>query len=231
MISLLPLDRPGIAWAQDIVTRCHYRRSPVDGRSSVEGYAVQHDRLGRVGLLLFGRPEATVCRPWYGSVAEAQNGRVACTRWQVLNLARVWMDPKVQKGGKYCTYEYLPGFTDRSGYWRSALASTAIRMATRQIGMDYLLRRPPCFLDEPYQIDWLLSYCDPAYHKGVIYRESGFELYRTNGAGLMTWRIRLPGLIPEQDQAVREASVKSPRSRAYRAKRAQLSFEIAGKGG
>jgi hypothetical protein len=144
----------------------------------------------------------------------------------VLNLARVWIDPRFQPGGWGYSAEYLPGFVDRKGNFRSTLASSAIRELAARVGFDYLMRRPPCFLDEPYQIRYLMSYCDTRLHKGTIYRQAGFELYRTNQDGIQTWRLRLPALSPEQDGQVREAALRSPRSQAYRAKRAQLEMAI-----
>lgn len=225
-VELHLLDRDGLAWAQVIVTVHHYLRRPVDSRCSVEGYAVHVEPIGWAGLLLFGRPEATRCYPWYGSVADVQEIRAEVTRWQVLNLARVWLDPRVQVDGEFCHPEFVTGFADRKGAWHSTLASTAIRMAMERIGYDYLLRRPPCFLDEPYEIRWLLSYCDPRYHKGTIYKAAGFEHYRTNGDGLMTWRIWLPGLTPAQEQMICDAARVNPRSQAYRAKRAQVVMKL-----
>lgn len=224
MITLRSLDRAGLHWAQQVVTEQHYLHTPVDARCSVEGYAVDVDGLGlgRIGVLLFGRPEATRCGNWYGGVEDARAGRCEVTRWQVLNLARVWFDPRTQRGGEWFSAAYLPGFVDRRGVWRSTLATTAIRQAVQQIGLDYLLRRPPCFLDEPYEIRWLLSYCDTRLHRGVIYQQSGFELYRTNARSIQTWRIRLPALSEEQDAAIQAASLLNTRSQRYRAQRAQM---------
>lgn len=222
-IYLHPLSRGGIAQAQQAVTRYHYLRRPVDTRCSVEGYLVQF-RANAIGYLLFGRPEATRCGDWYGSVEDVQTGRCGVTRWQVLNLARVWIDPAYQPGGKCYSPHYLPGFTDRRGVFRSILASEVLKVTISQIGFDYLMRRPPCFLEEPYQIRWLLSYCDTRLHKGTIYKAAGFELYRTNKDGIQTWRIRLPELTGWQDGQVREAARVNPRSVRYRAQRAQLEL-------
>lgn len=220
-VSLEPtLDRSGIAWAQGIVSQHHYLRRPVDARTSIEGYALNISDLGRMGLMLFGRPEATRCYPWYGSVEDAQIGRAEVTRWQVLNLSRVWLDPRIQSGGEFYSPKWLPGFVDRRGVWRSTVASTMIKLAIRSIEFDYLVRRPPCFLDEPYQIEWLMSYCDTRLHRGVIYAASGFERYRINKHGVETWRIRLPALTPGQDEIVRRIAEQHPRSRMYRARRA-----------
>jgi len=80
------------------------------------------------------------------------------------------------------------------------------------------------YLDEPYEIRWLLSYCDPRVHKGTIYKVSGFELYRINDMGMQTWRKRLPGLSEEEHAAVKEASRVDRRANQFRAKRNQLSL-------
>lgn len=183
--------------------------------------------LGAIGVLLFGRPEATRCYPWYGSIENVQTGRAEVTRWQVLNLSRVWLDPRVQRDG--CAYgpDWLPGYTDRRGVWRSTLASTVIGMAIQRIGIDYLVRRPPCFLDEPYEIRWLLSYCDTRLHRGTVYAASGFERYRINRSGIETWRIPLPGLAPAEDAQVRHASEINARSRRFRAAREQSRFPLS----
>jgi hypothetical protein len=81
-------------------------------------------------------------------------------------------------------------------------------------------------MDEPYQIKWLLSYCDTSKHRGTIYQAARFELYRTNKDGIQTWRLPLPVLSPEEDMAVRQASMVNARSQAYRAKRAQMCMSI-----
>lgn len=205
---------------QSLVTAHHYLRRPMDSRCSIEGYFVRIDGVDApIGLLMFGRPEATRCGSWYGSVCDVSSGKCEVTRWQVLNLARVWLSPDVQFGGRYYRPDLLPGYIDRSGTWRSVLASTAIKFAARKINYDYLLRRPPCFLDEPYQIEYLMSYCDRRVHRGIIYRQSGFELYRTNSNRIETWRLRLTVLTPEQHVAIAAAAELSERSRRYRNQR------------
>lgn len=220
MITIALASEQGVRWAQNMVAKYHYLHSPVDVRCSVEAYTVWLQREP-VGCLIFGRPEATRCYPWYGSVEDVATGRAEVTRWQVLNLARVWLSPAVQAGGAWCNPGLLPGYTDRSGVWRSTLASHVIGLAIQRIGVDYLLRRPPCFLDEPYQIRYLLSYCDTRLHRGTIYQASGFDRYRINKAGIETWRKSLPPLTNQQDLQVRDASRHSPRSQKYRAQRAE----------
>lgn len=230
-VELRLLDKENRWIAQSLVTEHHYLHAPVDARCSVEGYNIYYDECFS-GVLLFGRPRSTRCADWYGSVEDVQSGRCEVTRWQVLNLARVWIIPELQPGGALWQYwgkhinHYLPGFFDRKGVFRSTLASEVLRAAVERIGFDYLLQRPPVFLDEPYEIKWLLSYCDTKLHKGTIYKAAGFELYRTNDAGIQTWRVRLPCLTPEQDRAVRQASETSKRAQKYRAQRAQLQLEL-----
>lgn len=220
MIKLKLLNRDEIRLAQETVIEHHYLHRPVDARCSVEGYSVHLDSHEPAGYLLFGRPEATRCGSWYGSVDDVLISRCEVTRWQVLNLARVWLHPDYQYGGGHSIS--LPGYMDRKGAFRSTLASDTLRAAIARIGFDYLVYRPPCFLEEPYQVRWLLSYCDTRIHKGTIYRAAGFELYRTNDRGIQTWRIRLPELTSEQDAQVRDASRLNARSIRYRAKRAQM---------
>lgn len=178
-----------------------------------------------VGYLIFGRPEATRCydgKLTYGSLKDVQAGRAQHDdRWTILNLARVWLHPSAQADGAFYSPELLPGYTDRRGVWCSTLASTAIQQALARIGYDYLLHKPPCFPDEPYQIEVVLSYCDTSLHKGTIYRAAGFELARTNARGIETWCISaVAPLTPYENDQVLKLTSQSYRSRRHRAQRA-----------
>jgi hypothetical protein len=225
-VRVEPLDRAGIAEAQALVAARHYLGKPVDARCSVEGYGVFLDRE-QVGVMLLGRPQATACYPWYGSLEDVAAGRAECSRWSVLNLARVWFSPLAQHGGVLHEASHLPGFVDRGGEFRSTLGSAAIAALADEVVTDYLLRRPPCFLNEPYELRWLLSYCDTRRHTGTLYRAAGFELYRMNEDGVQTWRLPLRPLGRAEHSAIAFASWASPRSNAHRARRAQLSIEAA----
>lgn len=223
--TLVRLSKAEVAAAQAVVAVSHYLRKPVDPRSSVEGFGVflaGH----RVGILLLGRPQAPACYPWYGSVADLVSGRATCSRWQVLNLARVWFDPRVQPGGALYGPDRLPGFHDRRGSFRSILGSSTIALLAERVVLDYLVARPPCFLDEPYELQWLLSYCDTRRHRGVLYRAAGFELWRANATGLQTWRLPLRPLTAEEDHLVRAAALRNPRSIGHRARRAQQDLPL-----
>lgn len=222
-IAHMPRGGDGRKWAAQNIERGHYLHKMPDPRTSFEVYSVcLHGCL--IGATVVGRPEATRCADWYGSVDDVRARRCEVTRWQVLNLARVWISPDYQSGGAMCRPDVVPGYVDRHGMFRSTLASEALRAAMRVIGFDYLMRRPPCFLEEPYQIEWMLSYCDTSKHHGTIYRASGFERYRVNERGIETWRIRLPALTARQDAEIRAIADVHPRSVRYRLARAQMQL-------
>jgi hypothetical protein len=226
MIALHPADRAGLAWAQQQVAQHHYLRTRVDTRCSPFAYLVGvHGQYA--GCLIFGRPESTRCydgKLTYGSLEDVASGRAEFSRWEILNLARVWLDPRLQAGGDWYDAALLPGYVDRRGVWRSTLASYVIQESIREVSLDYLLARPPCFLDEPYQIRRVISYNDTRRHKGTIYRAAGFTRVRTNADGIETWTIEAPPLDDLEDRLVRAAAERSPRSRAYRAARQAESF-------
>lgn len=228
MLHLNWLNPQELKTAQEIVAKYHYLHTPVDVRTTPQGYFISHDSLiGQQGILLFGRPEATKCYPFYGSVEDVVTGKAEVTRWQVLNLSRVWISPELQKGGRGYSSIYTTGFLDRKGNWQSTLPSTIINQALQNIVIDYLVSRPPVFLNEPYQLEYVISYCDTKKHKGTIYKAAGFELYRTNADGIQTWRKRLrPLTFTEQEQIIK-VSLQSPRAKSYRAQRANEATQLA----
>ncbi len=207
MLTLELADKLGLAWAQTTVTAQHYLHRPVDSRCSVLAYLVM--RAGeRVGCLIFGRPEATRCYAGgltYGSQADVAAGRARWDRWELINLARVWLDPRIQAGGE----------------WHEPNAATwAIGQALRRVVVDYLVHYPPCFLDEPWRLRQCISYCDTSKHKGTIYRAAGFERVRVNERGVETWARPLRGLQGHERQRIERLAAQSGRSRRYRAGRA-----------
>jgi hypothetical protein len=217
VITLQELDPCGIQWAQATVIAHHYLHKPVDQRCSLMGYSVHIASGERIGLLLFGRPEATRSRDFYGPLHEVHTGKYPASNWEVLNLARVWFDPLVQPGG--ALYTSTPGYTDRRGVWRSTLASTAIHAAIARVGYEYLLAHPPIYQDEPWAIRWLLSYCNTNLHRGIVYQASGFTLLKTNKKGIQTWRHSLPDLTSDQVHAIWQRSQANRRARRFRAAR------------
>lgn len=209
-LQLQLADRAGIAWAQQQVTEHHYLRRPVDTRCSVLAYLVMHEGEC-VGCLIFGRPEATRCYPWYGSVEDVANGKARLSRWEVVNLARVWLHPCIQAGGE----RYVPN-----------AATRAIGQALRRVVADYLLRFPPCFPDEPYELRECLSYCDTSLHRGTIYRAASFRLERENRRGIQTYARPLRRLSYAERALVLARCDQSPRSRRMRAERVAKQLQL-----
>ena len=203
-------DDASEAWAQEQVTADHYLHAPVDARCSVLAYIVRWDGAP-VGCLIFGRPEATRCYDGaltYGSQEDVSTRRARFDRWEVVNLARVWFDEGVRGDGKG---------------W---LGTWAISQALRRVVADYLTVYPPCFLDEPWKLRVCLSYCDTRIHSGGLYRAAGFQLARTNAAGIQTWYRPLRGLQGHERQQIERCSQQSYRSRVYRSQRAAQATQM-----
>lgn len=225
MIHLRIADRQGFTWSQHQVTEHHYLHAPVDARCSPLAYLVEIDGVDfPVGCLIVGRPESTRCYDGaltYGSLRDKLTGRCRYSRWEVLNLARVWLSPRVQRGGDLFERGYVPLFVDRRNVARSTLASDAIRLLLDRVSFDYLRARPPVYPDEPYAIRVLLSYCDTSKHKGTIYQASGFDLARTNERGIQTyWTDQVEPLSSYEDDMIQKLAGQAWRSRRYRARRA-----------
>lgn len=199
--------------AQAVVTEHHYLHRPVDVRCSLLTYQVVLDSETKpaqcIGYLMFGRTESTRCFDGgltYGGLDDISSGRAQYSRWEILNLARVWLSPAVQQGGPLYSPDLLPGYTDRRGIWRSTLASHVVKMALHRIAFDYLMTFPPCFPDEPWQLRECLSYCDTKLHRGTIYRAAGFRLVRENKQGIQTWANALRFLNQIEREKVLDAS-------------------------
>lgn len=213
-LTLTPsLRSDGLGWAQAIVTNHHYLHSPVDQRCRPLAYLV--DLHGeRVGCLIFGRPQATRCyvgKLTYGSIEDVKSRRAQYDRWEILNLARVWLDPRIQKDG--------PDYVHHA-------ASTVIRRAMNMVGYDYLLAYPPVDCAYPYQIRVIMSYCDTRKHNGWIYLASRFKLAWTNSDGIQTYMKRIRGLNVDQDAKIRARSEHDERSRRIRSEREIVASQM-----
>ena len=208
-------------WCQHLVAAHHYLHTPVDPRCNVLAYIVLLAGH-RIGCLIFGRPEATRVGGWYGDVEDKLTGRCRLSRWEVLNLARIYIDPIAQEGGSWCGPGLVPGFIDRNKCWRSCLTTTVILMGIECVLVDYLLVFAPVFLDQPYAIAEVLSYCDATQpsHRGTIYQKAGFRLERTNERGLQTYALPVRPLTLGEDAYIRYCASHSLRSRRLRAQAA-----------
>jgi hypothetical protein len=187
--------RDDLAWAQATVTAHHYLRQRVDNRARPMVYVVEaHGQ--RVGLVMLGIPHATRCRGWWGYPGLP-------TQWQVVDLCRIWLDPRVQAGGEWSKSDTVSGFIDRRGEWRPTVASWAIGEVLGRVQRDRVSMWPPVFPEQPYHILLVISYHDPQFHRGVIYRAAGAEPMYTDGQGRAVkgpagkfgwgWRLAEPG--------------------------------------
>jgi hypothetical protein len=203
-------DKSSFRWAQQQVVAHHYLHTPVDARCSPVAYTVLLDDQ-RVGCIIFGRPESTKCNGWYGSVEDVLAQKCYLTRWQVLNLCRVWLDPIVQVGGQ----RYTPN-----------AATMIIAQALRRVVVDYLIQRPPVWMQEPYEVREVLSYCDLSKHRGTIYKAANFQLRRENVRGIQTYAIPVRRLTHAEHAAIAEQSRMSPRSRQLRSERISKESQL-----
>lgn len=231
MLQIELADKDGLKWAQEQVIAHHYLHKPVDVRCSPVSYTVKlFDE--KVGCLIFGRPESTKVNGWYGSVEDVATGKCRITRWQVLNLARVWLDPSLQSEGKWYHPKgligpsVLPFFYDRRNNWHSTAASYVIDLALERVVFDYLDCKPPVWCEEPYEVRECLSYCDTRIHRGTLYKASNFQLMRTNEHGIETYARSLRRLTAAEHVFIRERSQQDKRAQKLRRERMhqQLSW-------
>lgn len=162
-------------WAQDTVKQHHYLHQYVLYKQRPMLYVIKHVLGHRLGLMMLGIPHATRCRGWWG-----YKGLI--TQWQVLDLCRVWLDPWIQTDGLWCVPGSVPGYTDRKGMFRSTAATWAIGEVLDMVQRDRIRRWPPVLLDQPYHIRLVISYHDPCFHRGTIYREAkATPMYTSDG--------------------------------------------------
>ena len=183
MLTITLGDRRDLDWAQRVVTEHHYRHQPVDPRARPMVYVLgmrypgdAADDIDRVGLVMLGIPHATRCGGWWG-----YDGLP--TQWQVVDLCRIWLDPAVQAGGWLCDPRFVPGYTDRRGTWRPTVATWAIEQVLARVQTDRVRLWPPVYPAQPYHIELAISYHDPQYHRGTIYRHSKATPMYTDAAG------------------------------------------------
>lgn len=196
-------DATDLAWAQATVKRNHYLRAPVDPRARPMAYIIRDASLPApaapqglpVGVVMLGIPHASRCRGWWGYAD-------TITQWQVVDLSRIWINPYYQRGeyGIYAKPGTVPGYTDRKGQWRPTVATWAIAEVLQRVQADRVRLWPPVYPSQPYHIELAISYSDPKFHKGTIYRHANaVPMYtdRTGApipgpSGKYGWAWRLP---------------------------------------
>lgn len=88
------------------------------------------------------------------------------TAWQVLDLARVWVHPDLQRretGHALCVFSQM------------------VSRVIKRVQVDWLDHHPPRFPGLPYHVELVISYCELSHHDGTAYRASGFALHGLTG--------------------------------------------------
>lgn len=204
LLLQLALTKEERAWARVVCREQHYLRQEVHSRARPVFYLVVREEgtllsdgtfraalSEKVGLLVYSRMQSSRCRNWYGSEADVRRGWATYTQWEILALSRFWLDARLQKEGAW----YIP-----------RVASLVIRRSLELVGYHYLLLRPPAFLDRPFEVKQVISYCDGNHFDCMLYRYARFRLKRVNDEGLRTYVHQLSPLTPEQRRQVIEAS-------------------------
>jgi hypothetical protein len=132
----------------------------------------------RVGLVILGIPHATRCRGWWGYPGTP-------TQWQVVDLSRIYIHAYYQRGemGIYAKPGIVPGYIDRKGEWRPTVATWAIGEVLARVQADRVRLWPPVYPSQPYHIRLAISYSDPRFHRGTIYRLAGAAPMYTDQSG------------------------------------------------
>lgn len=195
-----------LAWAQGVVTEHHYLRQSVHPKAKPMVYIIG-DYLG---LIMVGNPHATLNKAWYGYPGQI-------TQWQVVDMCRIWLSPRLQLGGDLARPGLVPGFTDRRGVFRPTVTTFAMREVLRMVQRDRVSLNPPVYPDQPYHIRLVISYHDPQFHRGFIYRQMGWEPMYTDDkgnpvvaekSGKFGWCWQLP----EPDWKWNEIYIQKPRT-------------------
>lgn len=160
-------DKVDLEWAQGVAEEHHYLHQRVNNQARPMVYVLHFGEV-KAGLIMVGSPHATRNKEWYGYPGLP-------TQWQVVDLCRIWIDPRFQAGGELCRPDVVPGFHDRNGIWRPRLATWAIGKVLARIQRDRVSEWPPVYPHQPYHILLVISYHDPQFHNGIIYKKMGWE--------------------------------------------------------
>lgn len=150
----------------------HYLQRWPDPRSLPFAYAMLTDGKlyapdGRLnGLLVFKKLQHHKQKGLFGYEGLP-------TAWQVLDLARVWINPHWQQPGLH-------------------LFSRAVESAMERIQRDWLYHHPPVFPHLPYHLELIVSYADHRYHKGHAYQACHFKKWKPGREDMSLYYKRLP---------------------------------------
>jgi hypothetical protein len=159
---------------RDHCLRYHYLNQWPDPRSLPFAYALEMDGAllapdGRLnGLIVMKKPQHHQHWNLFGWPGLP-------TAWQVLDLARVWINPWLQRreaGHSLCIFSQM------------------VSRVLRRVQWDWLEHHPPRYPEQPYHIELIISYCERNHHTGLAYRASGFRQHGYSRDGTKEVYIR-----------------------------------------
>lgn len=181
----IDITRNDSAELREHVERHHYLHRYPDPRSLPFGYTltVNGERYagdGRLfGLMVMKKPQHHKQRKLFGYPGLP-------TAWQVLDLARVWVHPDLQRhredGHALAVFSQMV-----SRLWQP---DGPPHERIRRVQRDWLDHHPPRFPARPYHIRLLISYCELAHHDGTGYRASGFVRWGKTSDGTKEVYVR-----------------------------------------
>lgn len=163
----ITIDRAPLKWANALVTQHHYLHRPVHYRACPFAYRIHVDG-NSVGTIIMATPHFVKKKDLFGYPGQL-------TKWQVLLVSRLWLNPTVQN----------LTVTDHRGRSHTfPVATCALARVLRQVQRDWIEHHPPRFLDRPYHIRLILAYADTgANHQGTIYKAANFKLWGETSNG------------------------------------------------
>ena len=174
----MKVERDDSSMIRRTVEERHYLRRWPDPRSLPFAYRLDCDGRssdgGPWGLCVFKKPQHHRQAGLFGYPGLP-------TAWQVLDLARVWVHPDLQRklsnGHSLCAF------------------SRMLSLCLHRLQADWLQHHPPVFPQQPYHIALIISYCQLDHHDGTGYRASNFQRFgRTNDGAkdIYVYRLRTP---------------------------------------
>jgi hypothetical protein len=202
------------AVVQPMIEKKHYLGRKIHQLARPLAYLVLREYDAEpVGTVVFSRPQ---CARVYGSardeIAElgrwgnlndVRSGRAPRTQWEIINLARFYLEPCLQLRS---SRDYVPN-----------AASILLSQALWHVCVDYLTVYPPAYFSQPWELKECVSYCSRERYFCTLYLASAFRLVRTNADGLHTFVRPLRGLMPHEKGEIRQASMMNEWAREHRA--------------
>lgn len=218
IVLQLALEEHERKWVRSIWRNNHYMHQEINGLARPVTYKIAReegeitedgfvaDTRDSVGIVSFSHTQSSFCRGWYGSYEDVRAGRARISQWEMLTLARFWLDPRLQKKNH-------PWYIEQ-------IASQIVGKALLTIVYDYLIQYPPAFLTLPWEIKEIISYCHSDRFLCTLYLASNFTLVRENTTGkrkgLRTYSHTARALFPEERKRILQASMQNKEAQKKR---------------